>query len=65
MISDNSNNSTLAVNNDNADNNTTATTLFDRGIGITQFNPKQLRIGKQQRKLITPSSRLPISHLQN
>ncbi len=50
MISDNSNNSTLAVNNDNADNNTTATTLFAEESAST-VQPKQLRIGKQQRKL--------------
>ena len=49
MISDNSNNSTLAVNNDNADNNTTATTLFAEESAST-VQPKQLRIGKQQRK---------------
>lgn len=49
MISDNSNNSTLAVNNDNADNNTTAATLFAEESAST-VQPKQLRIGKQQRK---------------
>ncbi|WP_286151568.1 DUF3408 domain-containing protein [Duncaniella freteri] len=49
MISDNSNNSTLAVNNDNADNNTTATTLFAEESAST-VQPKQQRVGKQQRK---------------
>ena len=48
MISDNSNNSTLAVNNDNADNNTTATTLFAEESAST-VQPKQLRIGKQRK----------------
>ncbi len=49
MISDNSHNLTLAVNSDNADNSTAADTLFaEETVSTTQ--PKQQRIGKQQRK---------------
>ena len=49
MISNNSNNPTLTVNSDNADNSTTATTLFTDKTAST-VQPKQQRIGKQQRK---------------
>lgn len=49
MITDNSNNSNLAVNNDNADNSTTDKTLFAEETATTT-QPKQQRIGKQQRK---------------
>lgn len=49
MISDNSNNPTLTVNSDNADNCTSATTLFTDETAST-VQPKQQRIGKQQRK---------------
>lgn len=49
MIPGNSNNPTLAVNNDNADNSTTANTLFTEETASTA-QPKQQRIGKQQRK---------------
>ncbi len=49
MITDNSNNPNLAVNSVNADNSTTADTLFaEETASPTQ--PKQQRIGKQQRK---------------
>lgn len=49
MTSDNSNNQNLAVNSDNADNSTTADTLFAEETASTA-QPKQQRIGKQQRK---------------
>ena len=49
MITDNLNNSNLAVNSDNADNSTTADTLFAEE-SASAAQPKQQRIGKQQRK---------------
>lgn len=49
MNTDNSNNPNLAVNSDNADNITTADTLFTEETASTT-QPKQQRIGKQQRK---------------
>jgi len=49
MTTDNLNNSNLAVNNDNADNSATANTLFAEDTAST-VQPKQQRIGKQQRK---------------
>ena len=49
MTPDNSNNSNLTVNSDNADNSTTADTLFAEETAST-VQPKQQRIGKQQRK---------------
>lgn len=49
MITDNSNNPNSAVNSDNADNSTTADTLFAEETASTA-QPKQQRIGKQQRK---------------
>ena len=49
MITDNSNNPNLAVNSDNADSSTTASTLFAEESASTA-QPKQQRIGKQQRK---------------
>ena len=49
MTPDNSNNSNLTVNSDNADNSTTADTLFAEETASTA-QPKQQRIGKQQRK---------------
>ena len=49
MITDNLNNSNLAVNSNNADNSTTASTLFAEETATTT-QPKQQRIGKQQRK---------------
>ena len=49
MTTDNLNNSNLAVNNDNADNSATANTLFTEETAST-IQPKQQRIGKQQRK---------------
>lgn len=49
MITDNSNNPNPAVNSDNADNSTTADTLFAEETASTA-QPKQQRIGKQQRK---------------
>lgn len=49
MNTDNPNNTNLAVNSDNADNSTTADTLFAE-VTATNAQPKQQRIGKQQRK---------------
>ena len=49
MITDNSNNPNPAVNSDNADNSATADTLFAEETAST-VQPKQQRIGKQQRK---------------
>ena len=49
MITDNSNNPNPAVNSDNADNSTTADTLFAEETAST-VQPKQQRVGKQQRK---------------
>ncbi|WP_455960973.1 DUF3408 domain-containing protein [Bacteroides bouchesdurhonensis] len=49
MITENSNNPTLAVNRDNADNSTTADALFTEETATT-VQPKQQRVGKQQRK---------------
>ncbi len=49
MITDNSNNSNTAVNSNNADNSTTADTLFTEKT-VSTVQPKQQRIGKQQRK---------------
>lgn len=49
MITDNSNNPNPAVNSDNADNSTTADTLFAEET-VSTAQPKQPRIGKQQRK---------------
>lgn len=49
MITDNSNNPNPAVNSDNADNSTTTDTLFTEEKASTA-QPKQQRIGKQQRK---------------
>ena len=49
MITDKSNNPNLAVNSDNADNSTTTDTLFAEETATTA-QPKQQRIGKQQRK---------------
>ena len=49
MNTDNSNNSTLTVNSDNVDNSTAADTLFAEETASTT-QPKQQRIGKQQRK---------------
>ena len=49
MITENINNQNPAVNSDNADDSTTAGTLFaEESASTTQ--PKQQRIGKQQRK---------------
>ncbi len=49
MNTANINNPNLAVNSDNADNSTTADTLFAEETATTA-QPKQQRIGKQQRK---------------
>lgn len=49
MTTDNSDNPNLAVNSDNAGNSTTADTLFADETAST-VQPKQQRIGKQQRK---------------
>lgn len=49
MNTDNFNNSTPAVNSDNADNSATANTLFAEETA-SNVQPKQQRIGKQQRK---------------
>lgn len=49
MKSDNSTDHNPAVNSDNADNSTTANTLFAEETASTA-QPKQQRIGKQQRK---------------
>lgn len=49
MNTDNPNNTNTAVNSDNADNSTTADTLFAEETAPT-VQPKQQRIGKQQRK---------------
>ena len=49
MISNNSNNPNLAVNSDHTDNSTAADTLFAEETASTA-QPKQQRIGKQQRK---------------
>lgn len=49
MITENINNPNPAVNNDNADNSITADTLFTEKTASTA-QPKQQRIGKQQRK---------------
>lgn len=49
MNTDNSNNANPAVNSDNADNSTTTDTLFTEETA-TNAQPKQQRIGKQQRK---------------
>lgn len=49
MITDNLNNSNLAVNSDNADNSATVDTLFAEETA-SAVQPKQQRIGKQQRK---------------
>ncbi len=49
MTTDNSNNPNPAVNSDNADNSVTADTLFAEET-VSTVQPKQQRIGKQQRK---------------
>ena len=49
MTTDNPNNLNLAVNSDNPDNSTVADTLFAEETASTT-QPKQQRIGKQQRK---------------
>ena len=49
MITDNPNNQDPTVNSNNADNNTTANTLFAEETA-SAVQPKQQRIGKQQRK---------------
>ena len=49
MSNDNLNNTNPAVNSDNADNSTTADTLFAEETASTA-QPKQQRVGKQQRK---------------
>lgn len=49
MITENVNNQNPVVNSDNADNSTTADTLFADETAST-VQPKQQRIGKQQRK---------------
>lgn len=49
MITDNSNNPNPAVNSDKTDNSTTADNLFAEETASTA-QPKQPRIGKQQRK---------------
>lgn len=49
MTTDNPNNPNPAVNSNNADNSTTANTLFTEET-TSAVQPKQQRIGKQQRK---------------